>query len=79
MKIGRINITNKEIKTQISLQFKIVNKKTINTGRENSAVDKPNQPKLNALPLFLLKYLDKVVVAVCVDNPGRPTSLKKLQ
>ena len=35
----------------------------------NSAVDKPNQPMLNALPLDLVKYLEIVVVAVWDINP----------
>ena len=42
----------------------MLNKKTINTGSENSAADKPSHPKLSALPLFLLNYLEIVVVAV---------------
>ena len=44
-----------EIETQISLHSIKVNKKTINTGKINSAEDQPSQLILKALPLFLLK------------------------
>ena len=51
----------------------IVKRKTINTGKINSAEDNPNQPTLNALPLDFVKYLETVVVAVwdiipCPEN-----------
>ena len=41
-----------------------VNKKNINTGKINSAVERPNHPALRALPLDIVKYLAIVVVAV---------------
>ena len=44
-------ITKIEIEIHIFLQLIIVNKKTIKTGKINSA-DKPNHVILNALPLF---------------------------
>ena len=53
-----------EIETQIFLHSMKVNKKTIKIGIINSATDNPNQPVLKALPLFLSKKRDKVVVAV---------------
>ena len=42
----------------------MVNKYTIKTGKINSAVERPNQPVLKALPLDFVKYLEIVVVAV---------------
>ena len=36
----------------------------INTGKMNSAVERPNHPTLRAFPLDLVKYLVIVVVAV---------------
>ena len=42
----------------------IVNKYTINTGKINSADERPNQPVLKAFPLDFVKYLEIVVVAV---------------
>ncbi len=36
----------------------------INTGKINSAEDKPNQLVLKAFPRDFVKYLDTVVVAV---------------
>ena len=56
--------TKIEIVSQIFCQFVKVKRKTINTGKINSAEDKPNQPTLNALPLDFVKYLETVVVAV---------------
>ena len=53
--IGKNIITKIEIETQISLQCINVSKKTIKTGKINSAKDKPNQPVLKALPLFFSK------------------------
>ena len=42
----------------------MVSKYTIKTGSINSAVERPNQLVLKALPLDFVKYLDMVVVAV---------------
>ena len=39
----------------------IVSKYTIKTGKMNSAVERPNQPVLNAFPLDFLKYLDHIM------------------
>ena len=55
-----------------------VNKKTINTGKINSADDNPNQPMLKALPLDFVKYLDIVVVAVWDINPWPENLIKKI-
>ena len=57
----------------------MVNKKTINKGRINSAKDNPNQVVLNALPLLLSKYLEIVVVAVCDINPWPDSLIKKIE
>ena len=59
-------------------QFVKVNKKTINTGKINSADDNPNQPMLKALPLDFVKYLDIVVVAVWDINPWPENLIKKI-
>ena len=75
---GNTRITKKEIETQISLHSIKVNKKTINTGITNSANDNPNQPVLKALPLFLSKKRDMVVVAVWLDNPCPAKRIKKI-
>ena len=52
------------MESQISLHSINVNKKTIKTGKVNSAKDKPSQQVLNALPLFFSKKREIVVVAV---------------
>ena len=54
----------------------MVNKKTIKTGKTNSAADKPNQVKLKALPLVFSKNLETVVVAVCDISPW-PLNLRR--
>ena len=61
----------------IILQDKKVNKKTITTGKINSAADNPNQTTPNALPLLFSKYLDIVVVEVCDINPWPENLIKK--
>ena len=67
--IGRTTITKIEMKIHISLHPINVNKKTIKTGKINSAKDKPNQPILKALPLLFSKKREIVVVAVWLDRP----------
>ena len=62
---GKNKITTIEIIIQIFLQSRKVNKYIVNTGKINSADDKPNQIVLNAFPLDFVKYLETVVVAVC--------------
>jgi hypothetical protein len=57
----------------------MVNKKTINNGRINSAKDSPNQVILKALPLLLSKYLEIVVVAVCDINPCPESLIKNIE
>ena len=76
--MGSTRMTKIEIEIQISLHSIKVNKKTINTGRTNSASDKPNQPMLKALPLFLSKNREIVVVAVWLDNPCPANRIKKI-
>ena len=49
----------------------------MNTGKINSAVERPNHPALNALPLDIVKYLAIVVVAVCDINPCPENLIKK--
>ena len=58
-----------DIIIQIFCQLVTVNKKTTNTGKINSAVDKPNHDILKALPRVFSKYLDTVVDEVCDINP----------
>ena len=48
------------------------------TGKINSAVDKPNQPVLNAFPLDFVKYLEIVVVAVCDIIPWPENLIKRI-
>ena len=60
----------------------MVNKYTIKTGKINSAVERPNQPVLKALPLDFVKYLEIVVVAVwdiipCPENLIRNIATNK--
>ena len=62
--IGNKTKTNKEIEIQIFLQLIKVSKKTIKTGKINSAADKPSQVILKAFPLVFSKYRATVVVAV---------------
>ena len=71
-------ITKAEIDNQIFLHSIIVNKKTTNNGRINSANDRPNQVVLKALPLLLSKYLEIVVVAVCDIKPWPDNLIKKI-
>ena len=63
---------------QIFCQVVIDNKKTIKTGIINSALDKPNQQILNALPLDLVKYLETVVVAVWDIIPWPENLIKNI-
>ena len=63
---------------QIFCQVVIDNKKTIKTGIINSALDKPNQQMLNALPLDLVKYLETVVVAVWDIIPWPENLIKNI-
>tara|TARA_E500000178_G_C16805826_1_gene654620 strand:+ start:433 stop:747 length:315 start_codon:yes stop_codon:yes gene_type:complete len=75
--IGKdISIIN-DMYCHIILQDKKVNKKTITTGKINSAADNPNQTTPNALPLLFSKYLDIVVVEVCDINPWPENLIKK--
>ena len=76
--IGRTTITRIEIKTHISLQPIKVNKKTIKTGKINSAKDNPNQPILKALPLLFSKKREIVVVAVWLDRPWPDNRIRKI-
>ena len=46
-------------------------------GKINSAVDRPNQQALRALPLDLVKYLVIVVVAVWDISPCPENLIKK--
>ena len=75
---GKNKITTIEIIIQIYLQSKRVNKYIVNTGKINSADDKPNQIVLNALPLDLVKYLETVVVAVCDIIPWPENLIKNI-
>ena len=50
----------------------------IRTGKINSAVDKPNQPVLNAFPLDFVKYLEIVVVAVWDIIPCPENLIKRI-
>ena len=75
-RIGNKIKTNIEIIVQISLQLIRDNKNTINTGKINSADDKPNHVILKALPLVFSKYLATVVVAVWDISPW-PLNLSK--
>ena len=68
-----------EIDDQIFLHSIMVNKKTINNGRINSANDNPNHEILKALPLLFSKYLEIVVVAVCDINPCPDNLIKKIE
>ena len=76
--IGRTTITKIEMKIHISLHPINVNKKTIRTGKTNSAKDKPNQPVLKALPLLFSKKREIVVVAVWLDKPWPDNRIKKI-
>ena len=49
----------------------------MNTGKINSAVERPNHPTLNALPLDFVKNLVIVVVAVCDISPCPENLIKK--
>ena len=57
----------------------MVNKKTINSGRINSAKDNPSHAVLKALPLLLSKYLEMVVVAVCDINPCPESLIRNIE
>ena len=76
---GSMKITKIEIDNQMFLHSIIVNKKTINNGRINSAKDRPSQVVLKALPLLLSKYLEMVVVAVWDINPCPDNLIKKIE
>ena len=49
----------------------------INTGKINSAAERPNHPALRALPLDIVKYLAIVVVAVWDIKPWPENRIKK--
>ena len=72
-------MTKIEIDNQMFLHSITVNKKTINSGRVNSARDKPNQVVLKALPLLFSKYREIVVVAVCDINPCPDSLIKNIE
>ena len=71
-------ITITDIAIQIFLQSRKVNKYIVNTGKINSADDKPNQIVLNAFPLDFVKYLETVVVAVCDIIPWPENLIKNI-
>ena len=50
----------------------------MNTGKINSAVDKPNQAVLNAFPRVLSKNLEIVVVDVWLIKPWPENLIKKI-
>ena len=75
---GKNKITIIEIIIQMYLQSRKVNKYIVNTGKINSADDKPNQIVLNAFPLDLVKYLETVVVAVCDIIPWPENLIKNI-
>ena len=62
----------------MSLHSRKVNKKTIKTGNENSARERPNHPVLRALPLFFSKKREIVVEAVWLVNPWPARRIKKI-
>ena len=68
--IKKNDAIGKKIKIKIDIDIQIfcqavnVNKYTTNTGKINSAVERPNHPILSAFPLDFVKYLLIVVVAV---------------
>ena len=68
-----------EIDNQILLHSIIVNKKTINRGKINSAKDNPSQVILKAFPLLFSKYLEVVVVAVWDINPWPESLIKNIE
>ena len=51
----------------------------INTGKINSAEDKPNQLVLKAFPRDFVKYLDTVVVAVWDIMPWPENLMRKIE
>ena len=55
-----------------------VKRKTIKTGKINSAEDNPNHPALKALPLDFVKYREIVVVAVWDIIPWPENLIKKI-
>jgi hypothetical protein len=71
--------TNIETDNQIFLHSIMVNKKTINNGRTNSAKDNPSHVILKAFPLLLSKNLEIVVVAVCDIKPCPESLIKKIE
>ena len=75
---GKDKITTIEIIIHIFLQSVKVNKNIVNTGKINSADDKPNQMVLNAFPLDFVKYLETVVVAVCDIIPCPENLIKNI-
>ena len=78
------DVIGKKIKTKIEIEIHIfchlviVNKYTIKTGKINSAVERPNQHVLSALPLDFVKYLEMVVVAVWDIIPSPENLIKKI-
>ena len=75
---GKNNKTKIEIEIQIIFQSYKERRNIINTGRINSAVDKPNQIVLKALPLDFVKYLEIVVDAVCDIIPCPENLIKNI-
>ena len=77
-------VVGKNIKTRIDMNIHIfchvvmVSKNTIKTGKINSAVERPNQQVLKALPLDFVKYLEIVVVAVWDIIPCPENLIKKI-
>ena len=57
---------------------KITKRYVMNTGKINSAVDKPNQAVLNAFPRVLSKNLEIVVVDVWLIKPWPENLIKKI-
>ena len=67
-----------EIEIQMFCQVKMVSRYTTKTGKMNSAVERPNQIVLSALPLDFVKYLEIVVVAVWDIIPCPENLIKKI-
>ena len=76
--IKSIAIFDSKKKIFISQIQQKIKKYVINTGRINSAVDKPNQTVLNALPLDFSKNLEIVVVDAWLIKPWPESLIKKI-
>ena len=77
--IGKKIKVKTDIDIQIFCQAVIVSKYTTNTGKINSAVERPNQPTLRAFPLDFVKYLVIVVDAVWDIKPWPENLIKKTE